>query len=104
MKAWMVAGPLILLVGSNAAWLYLSIDRGSAEVDRSAEVRVEHEAAELLASLILRLPRDAGLEESYRTLQDEYPNEVVKLRGDTIEIGNVILVFRDDSLVAAALM
>lgn len=104
MKAPLVVALLILLIGSNAAWLYLSIDRGITEADLSAQRTVERDAAELLASLIIRLPRDAGLGEGYRTLQDEYPREVVKLRGDTIEIGNVILVFRDDSLVAAALM
>jgi hypothetical protein len=102
MKTWTVVALAILLVGTNAWWLYSSIDQGVTAAHRSSQQEVDRRAAELLASLMTTMPKDKGPEDTYRLLLQEYPNEVVKVSGDSIQIGPVVLVFTNDTLAHVA--
>ena len=97
MKPWMVV-LLILLIGSNGWWFYRSIDQGITVAHQSDELGHRRHTMDLLASLVMNLPRDRSQEETLRLLRDKYPEEIVKVTGDTLEIDGVILVFEQDTL------
>jgi hypothetical protein len=77
------------LVVSNAFWLYDSIDR-SVRVDHQATELVRQRArADLLTGLIVDYPRETDAGGAYAVLKARFPGEVVKLRGDTVELGDM---------------
>lgn len=90
---------LIALVLTNVAWAYASLNRGVTLAYQSDELAGREKLSELLASLVTELPRQGTVQEVYRFLQSRYPNEVVKLDGDAIEIGAVALEYRNGKLV-----
>jgi predicted RNase H-like HicB family nuclease len=95
-------GTLVLLsflVLTNVAWAYASLDRGVTLAHQSDELAMREKLSELLASLVTELPRQGAVQEVRRFLQSRYPDEVVKLDGDTIEIGAIALEYRDGKLV-----
>ena len=90
---------LVVLVLTNVAWAYASLNRGVTLTHQSDELAGREKLSELLASLVTELPRQGAVQEVYRFLQSRYPNEVVKLDGDIIEIGAIALEYRDGKLV-----
>ena len=77
------------LVLTNAFWLYRGVD-GSVTIDHQAsEVKRQRERVDLLRALLVDYPRDLDAAPAYDQLRARYPDRVVKLRGDTIEMGEM---------------
>ena len=68
MKVW-IGVLIILLVGSNAWWFYRSIDQGITAAHQPTQREVNRHIAELLASLVVTVPRGESLEETLRLLR-----------------------------------
>lgn len=88
------------LVLTNAAWAYVSLNRGVAMDHQSDELVRRGRTTALLASLVLELPREASLEEAARFLRSRYPEDMVKVEGSTIEVGEVTVEYRNGRLAA----
>jgi hypothetical protein len=94
---------IVLIAGlilTNAAWAYLLLDR-SVSIDHCrSELGYSAETIELLTSLVRTVPRDGQDREIYEELSVRYPDEIVKNpEPGLIEIGGVILEYRDGILV-----
>lgn len=89
----------IALVVTNVLWAYQALDSGVTVTYQSDEVGNLERTIELLASLVKDFPRDATKGDAYRFLQGRYPDTIVKMLADTIEVGDVVVVYRQDSLV-----
>jgi hypothetical protein len=90
---------LVALIVTNAIWAYLALDSGVTVAHQSDQIGYQQSTTDLLASLVKELPRNASKNDVYRFLQARYPDKIVKLQADTIEIGEVILEYKQDSLV-----
>lgn len=90
----------VALVITNAAWAYAALNKGVTLDHQADELSRRERTATLLASLVLELPRDAGLEQAASFLRPRYPTDVVKVEGSTIEIGEVALEYRNGRLAA----
>lgn len=90
---------LVALIVTNAVWAYLALDSGVTVAHQSDQIGYQKSTTDLLTSLVSELPRNASKNEVYRFLQARYPDKIVKLQADTIEVGEVALEYKQDSLV-----
>lgn len=79
--------------------VYLLVDQSVTIHYYGTEISHQRNVIDLLASLMVRYPRDGGIEDVFHILQAGYPDHVVKLVADTIEIDGIALVFRDNVLI-----
>lgn len=79
--------------------LYMMIDRSVTKHYLEAEALYEVDRLKLLSSLVIHCPRDIEAEAALRILQERFPSEIAKSRGDTVEVGGIALVYRGSTLV-----
>lgn len=91
-----------LLVVTNAAWVFATLSRGLASTQQADELGRRERMAHMLYLLLVELPRDANQQAAYRFLLSRFPGEVIKLEGDTVEIGDLALVYSEGRLVQVA--
>lgn len=101
MTIWLLAA---LLIVTNAAWAYVSLDRAVTRQHQSEEVERKERVSKLLTALLVELPRNATRAETFRLLEQRHPELVVKQRGDTLEVGEVLLEYRGDTLTRVTTM
>lgn len=87
-----------ILVVTNRLWLWRYMNESGAVVDRLDEAARQQEIRRLLQDLVLQAPRTASAESAHDMLREVYPGEVVKYRGDSVEVGSVRLVYSDGLL------
>jgi hypothetical protein len=77
------------LVVSNAFWLYDSINRSVTVDHQGTELARQRARADLLTGLVVDYPRETDAAGAYAVLKARFPDAVVKLRGDTVEFGEM---------------
>lgn len=98
MKPWILWLLIALLVITNAFWIYQMVDHATLADDQASEIARQQQTSKLLASLVLTLPRDRGLEDTRRILEREYPSTLIKVEGSDLELDRVTIEFRNDSV------
>jgi hypothetical protein len=98
MRRTLVIALLVLLVVTNVVLIYLVIDTSLNLTDKTSELAIQNENVNVLSSLVLDFPRNVDKQEVLRFLKQRYPEEIVKVHGDTIEFGNLAIQFRDGSV------
>ncbi len=101
---WVAVTMALLLLGTNAWWLGRDIDRGVSRAHADQALSTNRRALNLLSSLLVSLPRGITADSAFAYLKAVYPEEVVKLDGAVVEIGDILLRFEGDTLVQASPM
>ena len=92
---WLV----VLLVVTNMSWAYAILDRSVTMQHQAAELARLRSSADLLASLVGRVNLGSTKAEVLSFLSQEMPDVPSKEHGDTIEVGPLLLLFRDGRYV-----
>lgn len=100
-RIWIFAGLLVL---TNALWVYITLDNGVTITYQSDEIGYQKEAIKILASLVRELPRKGNAQEVYKILSSRYPDTLIKLEGDTVDLENVSLVYSNGVLTHVGLL
>lgn len=95
MKGLLCKTLLAVLVVSNAAWMLLSIDSSHARQQLEEESARRRQTAVLLSSLMGEVGPGAPMEDVFSRLTEEHRDLVVNREGQTIEVGDVVLHFRN---------
>jgi hypothetical protein len=98
MKSTVALVLLTALIVTNVVWAYIYFDRLGALDHRSDEVSRQRRISEQLASMLLDLPRDRGIQETLNYMKRRHPALIVKSEADTLHAGDIILEFKDRSL------
>lgn len=93
-------GLVVALVATNVFWLVKMVDTAVTLEHHATEVKRQRARVALLANLVRDVPREADAGTAYRLLQARYPNEIVKHRGDTVEVGELRFEYRGGALAA----
>ena len=89
MSRTLTMGLAAALLLTNGAWLYWAID-SSVTIDHHAtEVKRQKARVDLLRALLVDYPREVDAATAYQRLRERYPDQLVKVSGDTIELGGM---------------
>lgn len=89
----------VLLVASNLAWVYVTIDQSvTIEHQTSESIRRGTQVA-VAAELIITYPRNTTASEAHRLLQNTMSHRIIKLAGDTVEVDGLAFVHQRGRLV-----
>lgn len=96
---WVCGVLAVLLVASNVAWGYVTVDQSVTIEHQVSALNRQREQAAVLAELMVTYPRNAGAGEAHRSLQETMPDRIVKLAGDTVEVDDLSFVHQGGRLV-----
>lgn len=100
MSRKLVCGVLAgLLVASNAAWIYVTMDQSVTIEHHASEFNRRGDQVAALTRLMVTYRREAEASEAYRRLQTAMPRRIVKLAGDTVEVDEFSFVHQSGRLV-----
>jgi hypothetical protein len=98
MSTKLVCGALaVLLVASNVAWGYVTIDQSVTIEHHASELNRRGDQVAALAELMVTCPRDTEASEAHRLLQKTMPHR--KLTGDSVEVDEFSFVHQSGRLV-----
>lgn len=100
----LIAALAVALVITNLLWAYNWLDRGVTLSHHSEEVARQKEIVSALSSFLVDLPREAGIERTAGFVREKYPDMVVKIDGNRLEAGAVILEFAGNRVARVTTM
>jgi hypothetical protein len=89
----------VLLVASNVAWGYVTIDQSVTIEHHASELNRRGDQVAALAELMVTYPRDTEASEAHRLLQKTMPHRIAKLTGDSVEVDEFSFVHQSGRLV-----
>jgi hypothetical protein len=89
----------VLLLASNVAWIYVTMDQAVTIEHQASEVSRRRDQVAALADLMVTYPRNTQAGEAHRLLRKTMPQRTVKLSGDTVQVDELRFVHQSGRLV-----